>query len=58
MSSRFTSELRARGWGSTYGRLYDTPRIRFSIHPHRDLDHAQQLVAALAESVAAVRKRG
>ncbi len=51
-------ELRARGWGATYGRLYDTPRIRFSIHPHRDLDHAQQLVAALTESVAAVRKRG
>ena len=50
-------ELRTRGWGATYGLLHGTPRIRFSIHPHRDKVHAQQLVAALAESVAAVRDR-
>lgn len=50
-------ELRSRGWGATYGRLAGMPRIRFSIHPNRDKTHARQLIASLADSVAAVRDR-
>jgi len=45
-------ELKARGWGSTYGIIRGVPRIRLSIHPHRDKEHAQQLLMALKECVA------
>lgn len=50
-------ELRQRGWGTTLGVFQGTPHIRLSIHPNRDEPHARQFLAALEESVAAVRAR-
>ncbi|MYD92828.1 MAG: aminotransferase class V-fold PLP-dependent enzyme [Chloroflexi bacterium] len=52
---RIYLELRRRGWGATYGHDGSQGRIRLSIHPHRDIDHAHGWVAALKESVRAVR---
>ena len=52
---RIHRELSARGWGSSYGVHHGIPRIRFSIHPHRDLDHAQRLLNALEEAVAVAK---
>ena len=48
-------ELSSRGWGSTFGEMHGKARIRLSLHPHRDADHARRFVAALRESVQAVR---
>ena len=52
---RIYLELRRRGWGATYGHDGAKGRIRLSIHPHRDIEHAHGWVAALEESVRAVR---
>ena len=48
-------ELRRRGWGATYGHDGTQGRIRLSIHPHRDIQHAHGWVAALKASVQAIR---
>ena len=50
-------ELQARGWGHSYGMAHGIPRIRLSIHPQRDLQHARQFIQALNDSVDAVRKQ-
>ena len=50
-------ELEARGWGHTFGMAHGVSRIRLSIHPNRDEEHARQFLAALEESVDAVRRR-
>jgi len=52
---RIYLELRRRGWGATYGHDGTQGRIRLSIHPHRDVQHAHGWVAALEESVRTVR---
>ena len=52
---RIYLELRRRGWGATYGHDGTQGRIRLSIHPHRDVEHAHGWVAALEASVQAVR---
>lgn len=54
---RIYLELRRRGWGATYGHDGTQGRIRLSIHPHRDIEHAHGWVAALQESVQAVRTK-
>ena len=54
---RIYLELRRRGWGATYGHDGAQGRIRLSIHPHRDIEHAHGWLAALRESVQAVRSR-
>ena len=50
-------ELEARGWGHSYGMAHGIPRIRLSIHPQRDLQHARQFIQALNDSVDAVIKQ-
>ena len=50
-------ELQARGWGHSYGMAHGVPRIRLSIHPHRDKEHARQFLQALEDSVDAVRRQ-
>ena len=52
---RIHRELSARGWGSSYGVHHGIPRIRFSVHPHRDREHAMQMMNALEEAVAAAK---
>ena len=49
------NELSRRGWGSTFGHMNGHARIRLSLHPSRDADHAYGFVRALRESVHAVR---
>ena len=44
-------ELSTRGWGSSYGMFRGIPRIRLSIHPHRDREHALGFLNALEDSV-------
>ena len=48
-------ELRGRRWGHGYGEFRGTDRIRLSIHPNRDREHAERFLNALEDSVAAVR---
>ena len=48
-------EMLARGWGHTYGESRGVERIRMSIHPHRDMQHAEGFMNALEDSLAAVR---
>ena len=48
-------EMLARGWGSSYGVSRGGPSMRLSIHPHRDMEHANGFLQALEDSVDAVR---
>ncbi len=48
-------EMLARGWGSSYGVSRGGPSMRLSIHPHRDMEHANRFLQALEDSVDAVR---
>ncbi len=48
---RIHRELSARRWGSSYGVFRGIPRIRLSIHPHRDREHALRFLNALEDSV-------
>ncbi len=50
-------ELSARGWGCSYVVFRGIPRIRLSVHPHRDREHALQFLDALEDSVAIARGR-
>ena len=52
---RVFNELSGRGWGSTFGDMNGKARIRLSLNPHRDHEHAHAFVAALKESVQAAR---
>jgi tyrosine decarboxylase / aspartate 1-decarboxylase len=49
--ARVYAGLRRRGWGTTYGVVRGIPHIRLSIHHHRDMEHADRFLRALAESV-------
>ncbi len=49
------NELSRRGWGSTFGHMNGHARIRLSLHPYRDANHAHGFVEALTESVQAAR---
>ena len=53
--SRCFNELSGRGWGSTFGHMNGHARIRLSLHPYRDADHAHGFVEALRESVHTAR---
>ena len=44
-------ELSAQGWGNSYGVFRGIPRIRLSIHPYRDREHALQFLNALEDAV-------
>ena len=52
---RVFNELSQRGWGSTFGHMNGHARIRLSLNPHRDAEHAHGFVGALRESVQAAR---
>ena len=45
------------GWGQSYGVLRDKPYIRLSIHPSRDMEHAEGFVRAFAEATTKARRR-
>jgi tyrosine decarboxylase/aspartate 1-decarboxylase len=52
---RVFMELSGRGWGTTFGEMNGKARIRLSLNPHRDHEHAHGFLAALRESVRAAR---
>ena len=45
------------GWGQSYGELRGKQYIRLSIHPSRDMEHAQGFVRAFAEATRKARRR-
>jgi hypothetical protein len=53
---RIHEELSVRGWGTSYGVFHSIPRIRLSVHPHRDREHALRFLNALEDSVAIARQ--
>ena len=50
------SLLAAEGWGQSYGELRGKQFIRLSIHPSRDMEHAQGFVSAFAEATRKARR--
>ncbi len=45
------------GWGQSYGEHRGKQYIRLSIHPSRDMEHAQGFVRAFAEATRKARRR-
>ena len=49
--------LADEGWGQSYGVLRGRPFIRLSIHPSRDMEHAEGFVRAFAEAAKKARRQ-